>query len=104
MMASRRFIVSSRPAAPPACKIIGGVRPTERQIASIVPRGVAFAMCLHLFFRPTMTGALVRTIVALVFRSAYRGSEVRYTPGVWPPAVNQTPSTLSHVLSHRRSR
>ena len=28
-------------------QIIGGVRPTERQIVSIVPRIVAFAMCLQ---------------------------------------------------------
>jgi hypothetical protein len=28
-------------------QIVGGVRPAERQIASIVPRIVAFAMCLQ---------------------------------------------------------
>jgi hypothetical protein len=28
-------------------QMIGGVRPPERQIASIVPRIVAFAMCLQ---------------------------------------------------------
>jgi hypothetical protein len=28
-------------------QMIGGVRPAERQIASIVPRIVAFAMCLQ---------------------------------------------------------
>jgi hypothetical protein len=28
-------------------QMIGGVRPAERQIASIVPRMVAFAMCLQ---------------------------------------------------------
>lgn len=28
-------------------QMIGGVRPAERQVASIVPRIVAFAMCLQ---------------------------------------------------------
>jgi hypothetical protein len=79
MMGSRRFMRNSSFGSSSGVQIIGGRRPAERQIASIVPRIAAFAMCLQFHVRRNSTSWAAVIAICSASTVAFCGNAPRRT-------------------------